>query len=383
MCASDPKVIKVTDNVYILKGMGSMTRLREKLIRRTGSDTTFMSRASVTVNLSDPCSVLTPDSLTFYLVPLYFPCISQSRLVAFLERLPSGRLVALTLAGATNKTSEYLFICALVNHIRDKFPTQAIDSAAFDFLDSQAVHRSVFRMADAVRLLGNSRLRQDGNSVVQLNHVIISGIPLDRASVTLQLIPSIYGNSLVRYFDPAGNVSLTLQLRASESFLLAVSVSGVRLLTYEVLGLSLFQSPFQVISRADFNPKLEIHFPLPDASTLTLVGEVLENGRPVVNTAALHGNPTAVELTARSPRGEAEKRQLVLAALPEFPASGRETSDECQICMEPFREREKLLAFPCLHHFHRHCVEEWTRHKLLCPNCRCDAFELLLRARDS
>lgn len=363
----EPQVTKVTDNVYVLKGAGSTSKLREKLLRRTGSDAAFISRVCTTVNLSDPCTVLSPDGLNFYLVPVNFSGPSQTRLAALLERLPTSGVLAMTLTGVKQKTSEYLFICTLVNYIRDKSPRQSIDSAAFDFLERQTAHRSVFRMAEVVRTLTSSRMRDNGNFVVQLNHVIISGLPLDR--VTLHLIPSVYGNAVVRYFDSAGNVSLTLQMRPSESFLILVTIGGARILCYELVGLNLYENPFQVIGRGEFNPKLEIFLPLPDSFSLTVVGEVL--------TPATR---TMVEST--SPRGDTEKRQLVLAALPVFPAT-EASGEECQICMEAFRAGETLQAFPCLHHFHRHCVEEWTRVRLQCPNCRCDAYNLLQRARDA
>jgi hypothetical protein len=288
----------------------------------------------------------------FYLVPSGYPFLSQSRVMRCLERLPFGRVLCLTLR-RRDKVSEYIFVCSLVSYIRDKYPNKSIDSSVFSYLDANRMHRSVFRISDAVRLLASSERSRSSQNIVQLNHVVVSGLPLQWTAVVMQLIPSVYGNSVVRYFDSSGTVNLTLQFSASESFALLLSVGGVRLAAVELLGLSLFVNPFQTLTKTDLNPDLEISFPLPHNFSVTLVAETL--GQRACG-----------------------KREVVLMSLPIFEFSGRET-EECQICMENFRTSEELMAFPCLHHFHRHCVEEWTKHKLLCPNCRCDAYDLLAR----
>merc|ERR1712176_5857 len=38
----------------------------------------------------------------------------------------------------------------------------------------------------------------------------------------------------------------------------------------------------------------------------------------------------------------------------------------CTVCMEAFREGEELRILPCLHRFHKGCIDRW-----LCLNCSC------------
>merc|ERR1712098_534074 len=45
-------------------------------------------------------------------------------------------------------------------------------------------------------------------------------------------------------------------------------------------------------------------------------------------------------------------------------------SDLCSVCLGEFDEHQMVLATPCGHHFHRHCIVRWIRQKATCPNCR-------------
>ena len=44
--------------------------------------------------------------------------------------------------------------------------------------------------------------------------------------------------------------------------------------------------------------------------------------------------------------------------------------DECVICLENFKKREKLMKSPCSHIFHSKCLIEWLKNKTICPICK-------------
>ena len=45
---------------------------------------------------------------------------------------------------------------------------------------------------------------------------------------------------------------------------------------------------------------------------------------------------------------------------------------ECVICMEIFKENEKIRKLKCLHIFHLNCIDEWFEHNKNCPICKKD-----------
>lgn len=48
--------------------------------------------------------------------------------------------------------------------------------------------------------------------------------------------------------------------------------------------------------------------------------------------------------------------------------------DECMICLEPFRVGEELRLLPCMHRYHRQCVDRWLERSVACPMCKHDIF---------
>lgn len=55
--------------------------------------------------------------------------------------------------------------------------------------------------------------------------------------------------------------------------------------------------------------------------------------------------------------------------------TGRSRSgEECAICLNDFRDDERLRAMPCSHAFHYHCISQWLRRNAVCPLCRRPMF---------
>lgn len=60
-----------------------------------------------------------------------------------------------------------------------------------------------------------------------------------------------------------------------------------------------------------------------------------------------------------------------LNQLPVFSFRPDSTSEnvECTICTDPFRAGDMLRRLPCLHTFHRTCIDEWFQRSRKCPIC--------------
>lgn len=44
----------------------------------------------------------------------------------------------------------------------------------------------------------------------------------------------------------------------------------------------------------------------------------------------------------------------------------------CPICFDEIKDNEDKIITPCLHCFHRQCLQEWMKRKFICPVCRND-----------
>lgn len=81
----------------------------------------------------------------------------------------------------------------------------------------------------------------------------------------------------------------------------------------------------------------------------------------------------------RAPRGleaDAIERSTVVSTVGKKSAdhAGGDTEEHCKcmICVEPFAKGDSLRTLPCLHRYHRCCIDEWLRRSCLCPICKHD-----------
>ena len=60
-----------------------------------------------------------------------------------------------------------------------------------------------------------------------------------------------------------------------------------------------------------------------------------------------------------------------------------EEDPTCTICLCEFEEGEDMTTLPCLHLFHKECLEQWLREKGTCPMCNIGVEELLRRQQEA
>jgi len=46
--------------------------------------------------------------------------------------------------------------------------------------------------------------------------------------------------------------------------------------------------------------------------------------------------------------------------------------EPCTICLEEFIGEQEIRTLPCLHQFHKGCVDKWLYRQNHCPNCRAE-----------
>ncbi|KAM4818854.1 uncharacterized protein RHO17_004027 [Thomomys bottae] len=68
------------------------------------------------------------------------------------------------------------------------------------------------------------------------------------------------------------------------------------------------------------------------------------------------------------PSGGLSKRQIDMITVRNFNKS--DVSNSCTICIEEFREGNKIRILPCCHTYHVHCIDAWLADNATCPICR-------------
>ena len=65
-----------------------------------------------------------------------------------------------------------------------------------------------------------------------------------------------------------------------------------------------------------------------------------------------------------------ELNQYLLLREIEESEESENLNNECSICLERFSPRQITIKLDCNHKFHPHCIIEWFKNELNCPNCR-------------
>ena len=69
-------------------------------------------------------------------------------------------------------------------------------------------------------------------------------------------------------------------------------------------------------------------------------------------------------------------KKNILNKLPEYIINDvsklPKNKNECTICIEEFKNGDCLITLPCLHLYHKECIENWLNEELNCPVCKFD-----------
>ena len=64
----------------------------------------------------------------------------------------------------------------------------------------------------------------------------------------------------------------------------------------------------------------------------------------------------------------------ILNSLPETEVNDSEKLDpdnkNCVICLEDFKDKERIICLPCIHVFHSECIKSWLSKNDCCPTCK-------------
>lgn len=79
---------------------------------------------------------------------------------------------------------------------------------------------------------------------------------------------------------------------------------------------------------------------------------------------------TLLQLDENNHHGGASENQI--NSLPESIIQNADTQEACAVCLEPPSAGDTVRHLPCLHKFHKDCIDAWLRRKRTCPICKCD-----------
>ena len=48
----------------------------------------------------------------------------------------------------------------------------------------------------------------------------------------------------------------------------------------------------------------------------------------------------------------------------------KDNEHDCAICLENLSNNEEAAKLCCTHMYHKKCIDEWFKKKLICPKCR-------------
>ena len=47
-----------------------------------------------------------------------------------------------------------------------------------------------------------------------------------------------------------------------------------------------------------------------------------------------------------------------------------EENKKCIICLDEYKNNDKVIYLPCIHFFHKKCINRWLKNKPKCPICQ-------------
>eukprot|EP00746_Dinoflagellata_sp_MGD_P044786 gnl/MRDRNA2_/MRDRNA2_209515_c0_seq1.p1 gnl/MRDRNA2_/MRDRNA2_209515_c0~~gnl/MRDRNA2_/MRDRNA2_209515_c0_seq1.p1 ORF type:complete len:140 (+),score=26.48 gnl/MRDRNA2_/MRDRNA2_209515_c0_seq1:40-420(+) len=87
--------------------------------------------------------------------------------------------------------------------------------------------------------------------------------------------------------------------------------------------------------------------------------------------------------SAQRANHQSEAQQMVqLLPTEAYNAGQHKDLAECEICLEEYKDGEELTRLPCMHIFHKGCIESWLATESVCPNCRTDFCDAIKAAQN-
>merc|ERR1719203_263774 len=83
------------------------------------------------------------------------------------------------------------------------------------------------------------------------------------------------------------------------------------------------------------------------------------------------------ETKRRRQKDDQAERRLLIERFPETTVRKGAELERCSICLEDMTPGCKVRTLPCMHFFHRKCIDKWLRQPQP-PRCPVDQFALSL-----
>ncbi|EKX41216.1 hypothetical protein GUITHDRAFT_142140 [Guillardia theta CCMP2712] len=62
--------------------------------------------------------------------------------------------------------------------------------------------------------------------------------------------------------------------------------------------------------------------------------------------------------------------------LPCYTVAEGSKAPPCTVCLDPLNVSDQARILPCLHQFHKDCIDRWLRDNSTCPVCKMDPFSV-------
>ena len=86
---------------------------------------------------------------------------------------------------------------------------------------------------------------------------------------------------------------------------------------------------------------------------------------------SLENGEIALEFIMGDPNdGELLRDENIVLNIQQRESKASELGEPCCICMSPFKINDIVSELQCAHVFHNECIQEWGKHKQVCPLCR-------------
>lgn len=82
----------------------------------------------------------------------------------------------------------------------------------------------------------------------------------------------------------------------------------------------------------------------------------------------------------RAKKQQRAEAEAVLSVLPVSAVTGASAGTECMVCLEPMEAGAEVRTLPCMHFFHRKCIDRWFAEPGRPPRCPIDQTKVELTA---